>query len=259
MSFFVNNKELKKINFNGNRVYSVYYNNNLVWEEPTQFDTVGWDYLYNICKARQADPTFEWPSYIQLGAVKDVYYADTNTFAFKVRLIDIETEGPGILVFQAIWGYGNPPEGSWPGYYYGDIPTHEKSWDFSITPYVKPLVKRTADVDNIGDNGLLEVKSEECRYWHLSNCEVGEESIHYIDTSGYGYLADYEYTEGISEPYPYMTNPENRKSCTSDGTAVRYHLRSHTRLYGPYYVKVDGEVDFYTYQRSENLYCFAIG
>ena len=256
MSFKVNNQELGKINFNNQKVYSVYYNDVLVWEAPLDFVSVGWDYLYNLCKAKQAGTITEWPNYIQLGEIKTVSYTDWEGYTryLPVRLIDIETEGPGILVFQLIMPKIHPSTmGS--GIYLqnygdtdlGDIENGVYGSDLSISEYIKPLKKG----------------GEEKRHWFLSANEMGETLDKIVNSNGATIQITGEFTEGISTPYPYMTIPENRIAKVGSGdnlTHYSYWLRTGTGVFGigHYYVDTDGTIKDSKPQHHK-LGCFAIG
>lgn len=233
MSFRVNNKNPYKVNYNQNEVKTIYYNEELVWEKP---NTIDWDELYDLCKQRQAGTIEAFPDIVQLGMKMTVHYyyqghswEPIERLDIKVRLIDIETEGPGILIFQQYQAFGLQYSGA-PEPYNGFL-----AYDFSnypeIADYVIPLTKYGFSTDisgNITDHSLSQYG------WDLSLLEVDSDlsSYNLNITTGYTKTITDDYTKNTKNKYPYLDNPENRICYGPDGEPIEYALRSFSQVEG---------------------------
>lgn len=205
MSFYVNDVAVQAVGFNGNKVNSVYYNNTFVWEAP---EVSEWASIQELCKQRQSGEISAFPASIYLGMEVEIKITGVDLPA-KARLVDIETEGPGILIFQVC---------QLPYKYLNFAPYTELSVtnpstaacfgsQTNVYPYIRPLTKITYRSGEI---------REDLYFWNLSDDEIGE-----------GKTYDKEYTAGRSTPYPWLATKANRICYDKDGNAVQYYLRTY--------------------------------
>lgn len=89
MSLNMNNTAIQSCYFNGSEVKSIYCNGTLVWP-----DTPVGDLSSAIATKKE---TGAWPTYIKPGYEMDI---TTNYGDVKMRLIDVDGEDDGVLVFQ---------------------------------------------------------------------------------------------------------------------------------------------------------------
>lgn len=230
--FYVNDTSLEDINFNGTPVNNVYYNNELVWNRYNY----SWGDLYQVCQDKRNGVITEWPQDIELGMRLPIE-VDVNGFqgVIEAELIDMDTEGDGILVFQQKTTFDR----------YFKL---RDQIDFlEIGYYVLPLTKGYGYINNTtlydntmgGDYGCLTQK-----VWDLSVEEITGEghNIHsYADHLHY--YIDMEYTgyrnsNGRFIPYlpyrqyPYFMNTDgtgydkSKLICYVGEYAIPYLLRS---------------------------------
>lgn len=271
MSFYVNNTSLNMITFNEANANSIYYNGRLVWGAPI---TLTWQQIYNYCKQKQNGEIETFPSSIYLGMEMIIPLRDDltgNIKTVKARLVDIETEGTGVLVFQQC-SSAQKASG-----YYMNLASHSMN---SFSQYVKPLNKVGSYYDSY-ESGFMSGESlfytvNESKFWRLSAQEIGETNNSIVrDPDNIFTSIDFqEYTEGITTPYSYLTVPEHRICYDVNGESTKYLLRSkvgaQTTNYHDlhYYVDMDGSFKggssplangLDEFWNGPDFHCFAIG
>jgi hypothetical protein len=224
-NFYANKKLLNEITFNGSNVNKVYYNNVLVWDGEYSMSD-----LYALCKQRQNGTINAFPPTVRVGMRVPVSVSGYGTF--YAELIDIESSGTGVLIFQqktALEGFALTNS----NYSLTNISSYMKQFLIGYTKGCRPTSYGNPTVDY----------AQAYRYvWDLSYLEVTNKSYFYANCYSppvyekveWEYIlkvnAASSYHGSIYHPtyikFPYLQEAANRICYDENGKAVKYQLRS---------------------------------
>ena len=250
MSLNVNNTAIQSCNFNGSQVNSIYYNGILTWPDPPASG------LSSALTFKRS--TGSWPTYIKPGYEMNIA---TNYGDVKMRLIDVDDEDDGVLVFQQKQAF---TDGNGNVIKNGILDNNVIITDniFSTNKYYIAKGFLTAVDDDFGhDHGYVWCINPRIYYadyciehliWNLSYMEVSAEKS--IVTGPFVWIngvyddikerATVTWECSYKEPwddirdyvnwwnthYSYVTNAENRICYDENGQPVPYALRSYSVL-----------------------------
>lgn len=250
MSLNVNNTAIQSCNFNGSQVNSIYYNGILIWPDPPAGD------LSSALTIKGS--TGSWPTYIKPGYEMNIA---TNYGDVKMRLISVDEEDDGILVFQQKQAF---TDGSGNVIKNGILDDNVIITDsiFSTNGYDIGkgflVAERMYEIENNGYLWRINPRNRPwgcgAKYsiWNLSYMEVSAEkstvtgpftwlnNLYAVinESATVSWECSYkniwddtsDYRNWWNTHYPYVTNAENRVCYDENGQPVPYALRSYSVL-----------------------------
>lgn len=209
MSFYVNNTELNAINFNGEQVKSVYYNNRFVWGmKPWKgWNNATWADLYDLCQAKQKGVT-DWPADVVLGKTKTLNFTspfDGKTTKADFMIIGLDIDAPGTMTFHSKNTIGSPVVHLTGVDNYGQFGTAAEACEefyekCGIQDYIRTVRKGTCETRNSSRQAPVVYK--DYKIWLPSEFEMGMDKF---STRSVAWSAptNAETTYGVNVPYPY--------------------------------------------------------